>query len=1432
MSLKKDFIWPFFLAIFLLAGSNSNAQEEISTPSFRIEIFDLPNGRLGNHVQAVAQDSFGFLWFGTQNGLHRWDGYQFKTYINDAKDPNSIASNYIESIYVAKDGTLWLGTYGNGLDRFDYRTETFTHYQSSKNKNSISNNKIMQILEDSEGYLWIATEYGLNRFDRDKEIFKQFLHNPNDPTSLSNNLVRVIFLDSRGTLWFGTGHPWMLDRQGGLNRYHSETESFIRFLHDPMDSTSLVSNIVSAISEDSKGNFWIGTSKGGLHLMDRERGKFQRLEMTSFSPEISTSVNSNNSYELHTRFIFEDQDQKLWIGAWQGGLKYYDPSTSTVIHFKGPPHTDLPENQVFNMFQSSDGSLWAWTASQNAAIFRIIRENEKVDAFTSYHDRIMTIFPRKDGKLWLGTSNRGLILLDPSKKTEHLIYQDKPKSPVRANWSQEQNKYLNWNMDQTIRDYDEHKLFDGIWLIEEDPEGYLWLAINNFENRKAKGLMRFHPESGELKLIQHDPNDSSSLASNMVVDLLTDKSGHIWILTDDGTLQSYQPKTQTFKRFPLPLSYSKEQLNYILSKMILADDGTFWLAGSKRWIELEIPLFLFQFNPETETFKYFPIKDMDEPLEENPVTGLQMDLQGNIWISTRRSIYKVYPGKEEIQRFTVWDLGFSNYYGIAFDDSGILWIISEQLIAYNPSSGAYSIFNRNDLGQWDSFTWRSIKKNREGHILTGASNGYFNFDPGLLKSRYSSNPAEVLISDFQLMTRPAENVNLLYSQSRWKTPKIQLSHDQNMFSVHFAALDFHQIENNRFQYKLEGLENQWTKPDFKPTATFNDLDPGKYTFQVRAASANGIWGQPKSVRIIISHPWWKTWWAYSAYLLVIGSFVYLIYRYQLNRKLAQAETQRLKELDTVKTQLYTNITHEFRTPLTVILGMAQQVVDQPQEHFHQGMDLIIRNGKNLLSLVNQMMDLAKLESGKMSINLIQNDIVSFLKYLIESFHSYAESKDIQIHFLSDIDTLTIDYDPEKVQQIISNLLSNAVKFTEEGGNIYFSVLKKMEENGEQLMVKVRDTGKGIPEEQLSNIFDRFYQVNNTATRENSGSGIGLALTKELVVLLGGKIKVKSNADVTSGNQGTEFLLSLPINRQEDTPKAEAHIGQTTVSSFSTTNTKQNNGNMVTASIGKGTAKVLIIEDNQDVVQYLTTCLAAEYQLNIAMDGQEGIDIAIETTPDLIISDVMMPHKDGFEVCQTLKQDERTSHIPIIMLTAKADIESKLEGLEHGADAYLAKPFHKEELLIRIKKQLELRKNLQSHYLNLVGGNGKASIIQEAPKLKNPEDHFVQKVRKVVEDNMDNFDFSIEMLCKEIHMSNSQLHRKLSALTGFSATQFVRYIRLNKAKELLENPALTITAVAFDTGFQDPSYFGRVFKKEFGVTPVEWRQTDNNSHLKE
>ncbi|MCB0667695.1 MAG: response regulator, partial [Saprospiraceae bacterium] len=797
-------------------------------------------------------------------------------------------------------------------------------------------------------------------------------------------------------------------------------------------------------------------------------------------------------------------------------------------------------------------------------------------------------------------------------------------------------------------------------------------------------------------------------------------------------------------------------------------------------------------NKSERTFIHF---DKDKGLPDNIVYGVLADKQGHIWGSTNQGLFCMLQ-----------------------DSSGEFY---------------FRNFSKSDGLQENEFNSGAFARLPDGRLVFGGINGYNIFDPEIILTPELHAPTMItnLLVNNQPV-RPNDDSGILEEPIEYAN-KIRLPPSAKIFTLQFAALNYFKSDRVKYRYLLEGAHDHWVENGQNRTATFVQLKPKEYTFRVQGSNSQGLWSdQVAELRIQIIPPWWRSSWATILYLsLGVGAiwiaFRIIVYRSNLRRQLAyeKKEAERVKELDSLKTQLYMNMTHEFRTPLTVILGMARQIQENPKDNFRSGLEMIIRNGQNLLGMVNRMLSLSKLENGKMTLELASGDIIAFMRNIVEAFRSFLSNKNIQTHFLPEVDQVWMEYDPDKLQQVISNLISNAYKFTPEGGHIYFTVRRQ----DEMLLVKIKDTGSGISANHLDKVFDRFYQADESVTRKHEGTGIGLALCKELVALMKGEISVLSPP--VGARKGTEFTVQIPIKEVipahgiKAIPLASSSdLSQSIMKDAisKTVDMEELVDPMTTAE--ETIPLILLVEDNPDVAGYIAACLA-DFRLLVAGNGKEGFELAREYVPDIIVSDVMMPEMDGFTFCEKIKSDEQTNHIPVILLTARADFDSKMEGLQHGANAYLAKPFEKQELLVTIQNLITLRDKSKRHYQRMTGLRVQTGAEIEEDTLSNPDDPFLVKVREAIAENISDFNFNVEQLAGIVHLSHSQLARKLDALIGYSPNQLIRHLRLDKAKQLLRNSDLSIGSIAYECGFIDPSYFSRVFKKEVGETPAGWRSAE-------
>jgi signal transduction histidine kinase/ligand-binding sensor domain-containing protein/DNA-binding response OmpR family regulator len=1412
MFAEASFSRLLFTAVLLaVAPACLTAQLPNSYEKFnpRFELVRLPGGEGANNVQCIVQDSIGFVWFASRGGLHRYDGQRFVTYHNDPADSTSIASDYIEWVHVGKNGLLWLGYTWNGLSAFDPATEKCVHYiHEPGNPYSLSDNQVTSITEDRDGVLWAGTHHGLNRLDdREKGKFTRFFHHPDDPGSLSYDLVNSLYLDRQGTLWAGCGISWdgndPKDEMGGLNRYNGDG-SFTPYLHDPADPKSLADNRIRTMYEDSHGNFWVGASGAGLHKMDRASGDFTRLPFDPKHPSrLGSPVLLRNRSKLpgnyQVSFIREDRQGRLWIGAMEGGLNIYDPVSNTMRHFEmAAGMTDsLQSFSLWQFCQTRDGVIWLGCGVGGWDVYRVVPEVQlfPFSAFDPLHVgdlRVSSLIVDTKGYVWLQTTGSfiGVWRFDRKKKEWKRFEYDPPV---------------------------ENREFLDFFELGMDPHGVIWASTE-------KGLYRMDAGTADCEnaRFRRDTLIPGYISFPFLWPPFFDRQGNIWVGSFGDGVYRFGPGWRNpahFRKVPSrPGSLGGDQVERVFEDR----QGNLWVMGGSIGIQPDHPLFFDRYEPGDDSFTHFiPPGEMGDP------TKCVEDSRGNFWFAPfPYGIRKLNPHTGEYKSFTVANgaLPANTIAEPVMGNDGHIWMLGpDMILRLDPETGHFFTYSsRHGVHPLSIAYISGSATGPDEEVIFGVENGIHVFNPEEVLMRASQPPPAIRITGFKIKGQtvlPCEKSSL--HRPIWETTGIRLSYHQNLFSFHLSNFDFSGPEWSRLEYMLENYDTGWRSDLLEGEAAYVNVPPGVYVFRARGANSLGAWSEGDAmVRITISPPWWRTWWAYTVFSAFVLFSVYSLYRFHLRARLEHAEAVHLRELDAFKTHLYTNITHEFRTPLTVISGMADQVKENPKEWFNEGLKMIKRNSSRLLELVNQMLDLSKLETKKMALRYQQGDVVNFLKYLVESFHSFALGKGVQIHFLSDLDEMIMDFDAARLQQAISNLLVNAVKFTPAGGNVYLRIA--MDEwpsppagASSFVVIRVTDTGIGIPAGHLPFIFDRFYQAGEAPSPQEEGTGIGLALAKELINLMRGDISVRS-----APGQGAEFMIRLPVTNQAEMLLTDAREPGGPVWPLPVVTETSGETSVAHPHTSPEKPIVLIAEDNTDVVTYLASCLAGEYRLLIAKDGQECIDIAFEKTPDLIVTDVMMPQKDGFEVCEILKNDERSSHIPIILLTARADMESRLAGLERGADAYLAKPFHKRELLVEVKKLLGLRKKLQDHYRGLAG----LTSPVPAPKPDAMEDYFVKKVRRIVDAHLEDAQFSVDELCREIRLSHSQLHRKLIALTGCPANHFIRHIRLNKAKELLKDPELSITSIAMSTGFGDVSYFGKVFRQEFGVPPSKWRET--------
>lgn len=1333
------------------------------------------DGLASNEALAVLMNSQGFMWFGTGHGLSRYDGHGFKNYYHDLADSTGLKGHFIKCLAEDKEGYLWIGTARGGLHRFDPSTEVFEMIDYNwQDTSGVAIEGENDLLIDVDNNLWIATQNkGVYRYNLKTQVVKNFR--------------------------LSEGKYWKLNMVKGL-------------CEDPIET----------------GKIWIGAYLG-LYYINRGEDSL-RLEANVWQRGAKTLGARSNR-------MFMDKQQRMWISTHGEGLYEYHP---TMGEKKVYTHSEVSKiNGITHLVEDvAPYGQQIWLAGERNGLGILNLPNRQLNYYKSstvtpsnHFKHLHKIYQDRAKRMWLCDRLNGVFYLDEGRQI--FQYYELPLEEKYSDGTPPRNRPWNFAYDKKREQYyivsnyggglyiyDKHK--NWVKTVSTPPlaaynfNHYLHVFIDSRDiiwvlDTHTGNLLQLEDELSKLTIYKNEQLDKLR-GKRQLREIIEDESGFLWIGTWGAGLLKLEVETGKVWQYEIPNYEDKSvDIQYIRQ----GKNGIFWLYTTT--------IGLLKFDTKTTQFtlnNHFLQAHNDAP--DSRLRAIEIDRHGQIWVGSIKGLHVYDPNSFPdlpIKSYGYQDgvpTGVINY--LARDQQGRMWVYTNGgLGLFEEEKNSFKSFGVAD-GLVDKVSIGKMKVVSTGEIFIAQDKGFHVFHPDSLP--YNNVPPKIVFTSFKVLEKEKK-----FEKSITHTKEVILDYQENYFTLTFAALNYTRPEKNQYAYQMEGVNKDWIYSDNRNFATYTNLREGDYIFKVKAANNDGVWND-KGIQLAIQilPPWYRSNWAYVAYMLLVTGIVYQMYRYQRRRwqlqtelQLEQREALRLKEMDEVKNRFYTNITHEFRTPLTVILGMSQQLEEKVHAQGKDWLQLIQKNGQKLLSLINQLLDLSKLDSGELELNLSQAELMTYLRYTVESYHSYAELHGIELELIAETTEFYTYFDKEKLEQIGGNLLNNAIKFTPKGGKI--EVLIRVQtpttiKKTHQLIFKIKDNGIGIATAQIPHIFNRFYQVDGTTTRSGEGTGIGLSLTRELVQLMGGKIEVESQM-----GKGTTFTIQLPFQVIKPTILEKQPIEKWTSSPIQ--NGTFNGQNVLSPkSMGKTEKpQLLIIEDNPDVVQYIATCLKEQYQIDFAENGAIGIEKAIANIPDLIISDVMMPEKDGFEVCETLKQDERTSHIPIVLLTAKATQKDKITGLKQGADAYLMKPFDEEELTTRLEQLLLLRQRLQARYRGAWTNDTKEipNFSQQAESL------FLQKINTILEQQLDNPELSVEGLAQKLFISRTQLHRKLKALTDCSASAYIRKFRLHQAKILLLEVKLTHAQIALETGFQSSSYFSRAFSKEFGMSPSSFQK---------
>ena len=1342
---------------------------------FSFDHLTIEDGLSQSTVFAITKDADGYMWFGTRDGLNRYDSRSIKVYRNKENDGRSLSGNSIHSFLIDNKKNLWIGT-NEGISIYNPAQDNFIRsLVDPVVDQKLADNHVLAMVQEEDGTIWVGTLGGLSKIISTNPIqYEHYKHTDSNASSLLNNEVRALLIDKEKTLWVATsaGVSKMVRDKGKT--------SFVNF---SLPLAYLQSKSwINCLAEDNEGNIMIGTEQNGLNLLNKQTGTITPLVLTSQHERPIQSVR-----------VIERFAQKFWIGTIDG-LFIYDSKAGTTISLHNVPddNSTLSDNSIRAIFSDPAGSYWLGTFYGGVNIYSPLARQFGEVRLTNKKNQTAykiagAIITDKNQNLWVSTDGNGLYCLN--KKGE-IIKQFKHSPGDESSLSHNKVKCL---------------------LLDD---GGLWIGTIiglNYYDFKTEKIIHFNP----------DPENPYALPDDRIYDLEKDSEGNIWVGTYRGGLCRYNKKSGRFERY----THDDKNPNSISSNGI-----TFIQEDSDKNLWVGTISGLNKKQRDTNTFEQYGNYLLNVDGAGDYILCIYEDVNNDLWLGTRDAgLQHLKKGSKDFASYTVKDgLPGNNINGIQEDDHGNLWISTDNgLSKFNPVALTFKNYNQNDGLVCKEFNFNSFHKDTYGIMYFGGYNGIVKFHPDSI--RENIKPPTLQFTRLKLFNEEVPispgGKNLL-TQSLGKAQLLEFNYRQNIFSIEFAALSFVNSNKNKYAYKLEGFEDQWNYVS-DPVATYMNLEPGSYSLLVKASNNDGVWvDEPLSLQINVLPPPWKTWWAYAIYSIIILGLLYALIRFNKMRwklahdlKIEHLEKEQQENLHRAKLSFFTNIAHEIRTPLTLIVSPVEVVTEQyPGDSFIQKqLGMVKANTGRLMRLINQLLDFQKQETGSVKLKLAEGNLVELLKEIVFSFSEFANTRHIGLSFQSEVECLPVNFDRDEMEKVFCNLLHNSFKFTPGGGEIKISVTREEFNSAEQLAkIVLEDNGIGIPAEDLPKIFNRFFQVENGVNE--SGFGIGLALTKGIIDLHKGTISVESyEADI--GHHGfTRFTIHLPLASTMSVSPIETFISHNTlpISDVDVSGKKK----FEIDTLKECQSLILLVEDNVEIRNCLKTILDNQYQIIEAGDGEEAWHLATTNLPDLVISDIAMPKMDGIEFTRLIKSDQRTSHIPVILLTARGAMEHHVEGISSGADDYITKPFHTKILQLKIENLLATREKLKEKYHRIV------TIEPHHEEVEDPDNKFLNRLVSLLEQHLNEPDFNVSKLVSEIGMSRPVLFRKIKMLTGLSVIDLIRSTRLKKAEMLLKQKRMTISEVAFTVGFNDPKYFSKSFRAQFGKTPSEYLDTLN------
>jgi len=1363
----------------------------VSAETYNFARLDNTHGLSNNQIECIFKDSRGFIWIGTNYGLNRYDGYHMKVYTSIKNDSSSLIYNSIPRIQEDKAGNLWItgNIWTPGNPRYvvyDILTEKFNRNISTY-ISPLGIHFIPSLVEISpqKNYYFYKKNDGIYKYDFSTKKLYHYKQSSNknnlSPGAISN--IRVV-----------RGFMWVLFQSGLLERVNEKTK-LVDFRNRYVLENSIGSSIFKNLYVDNDGCPWVFPGigdKGALYFnVLKHQWTFLGNDKKEFRSSTDTYISSN-----FVRDISQDNKGHIWLATDHGGVNIYNKKTNNITVLWNDPlnSNSLSQNSAISLYYDNTGIMWVGTYKNGVSYYHPgMFKFDKSPLFFYHNPDLETkdcnrLYEDRAGNLWIGTNGGGVLKFEKRTQSFRLYHNQKNnRSSISS---------------------------DIIVSILEDKKGTMWFGtfLGGLNQMVGERFNRFEPNVS-------DPN---SLSNKSIYGLVEDYRQNLWIGTLGGGLDELDVTRKNFRHHIVGKATGMSS-NYILS--IYSKDSVQMYLSTSSGIDL--------LNTSTNTFT--PIFNEQSKLNKLSyliINNSLIDCRNQLWLATDNGI-NVYNFKKNTITYINKASGLptDQIVSLIEDNSGNIWAGTRNGLACiycktNPTTHKYEYnivsFDENDGLLSSILNQNAVFKNKQGKIFIGCTKGYTVFDP--LNIHFNTivpqpHFTELLIGNEEIVPGKKYKNRIIVSSSIVDKNRIILHYDAKNFTVNFSALSYIHPEKNRYRYKLKGFDEDWreTKTGIG-SASYSNLDQGTYQLIVYASNNDNLWSaKPLILEIVIQPPFWFTWWAFTIYFILGLVALWYIINFNLRKQKREFENQhrvqeakQLHEIDEMKFRFFTNISHEFRTPLTLIINPVEKLLKENKSDEDKALlSIIQRNARGLLELVNQLLDFRKLDVHKDTLNISVGDVVAYIKDICYSFTELANQKSINFSFSTSISELRMEFDSEKIKKVVYNLLSNAFKFTPNSGKIEvnMSLIQQLNEDKKLLKIIITDSGIGIPAKDLDRIFERFYRVENQGNGNQTGTGVGLHIVSEYVKLHEGVIGVESQI-----GKGSTFTVMIPANqhiheeiiaqkRENDEPQEEITFEENVVSEDQRTKLPL----------------MLIVDDNHDFRDFLATLFTQNYRILSAEDGEKAYQIILNKMPDLIICDVMMPKMDGFELCKLVKNDIRISHIPIILLTAKAGDENKYRGLEAGAEDYISKPFNMEMLTLKVNRVFERQKKTRDQFKH------KVDITTSDVQITTMDEKFVKKAVALVEANISTSEFLVEDLCREMGMSRVYFYKKILSLTDKTPSEFIRFIRLKRAADLLEKSQLFVNEVAFQVGFNDPKYFRKYFKDEFGMSPNEYKK---------